>query len=101
MACGTLVAIQNAEGGDGVSGDRMDTGGVMEAGCKARGPRRGGEGRPGRRLGVMHVAAHAPRPAMVKEATSTGSLAQAFLRKAASLTAILVSEAARLQQLAL
>lgn len=37
------------------------------------------------------------RPAMVKEATSTGSLAQAFLRKAASLAAILVSEAARSQ----
>lgn len=27
---------------------------------------------------------HAPRPAMVKDATSTGSLAQVFLRKAAS-----------------
>ena len=32
----------------------------------------------------MHVRAHAPRPAMLKDATSTGSLAQAFLRKAAS-----------------
>lgn len=42
--------------------------------------------KPGRRLGVMHFRAwgtHAPRPPMVRDATSTGSLAQTFLRKAA------------------
>lgn len=36
----------------------------------------------GRQVGAMH--AHAPRPAMVKDATSTGSLAQTSLRKAVS-----------------
>lgn len=44
----------------------------------------GGGGKDGTPVGVMHVRAHAPRPPMVNDATSTGSLAQAFLKKAAS-----------------
>lgn len=39
------------------------------------------------------MQAHAPRPPIVKDATSTGSLAQASLRKVASLPAILVAAA--------
>ena len=83
------MGTRNVEGGGRASGvqDGTMVGVAMEHWWGAVGPLGGGGDKAGTPIGGDALfrawGTHAPRPPMVKDATSTGSLAQTFLRKAA------------------